>query len=54
MIDLEKMAKEHEKLFPNATLEHDNFLLKIANAELRDQLDILKKTLKKDSTNGKE
>lgn len=57
-------------------LEHENLLLKIANAELRDQVDTIntrlekafyddntsfwdalidiRKTLKKDSTNGKE
>lgn len=59
-----------------AELEHENLLLKKANAELRDQLDTIntrlekafyddntsfwdalvdiRKTLKKDSTNGKE
>lgn len=59
-----------------AELEHENTLLKIANAELRDQVDAIntrlekafyddktsfwdalvdiRKTIKKDSTNGKE
>ena len=59
-----------------AELEHENLLLKVANFELRDQLDTIntriekafyddntsfwdalvdiRKTLKKDSTNGKE
>ena len=51
MIDLEKMAKEHEKLFPNATLESqvwklDEEMLEYKNAEtsevqLQERADII-------------
>ena len=36
MIDLEKMAKEHEKLFPNATLESQVWKLEEEIAELQE------------------